>query len=199
MRAFAGLAVSLATSVAIPLAAGEASADSSFAVTPLARSSLGSRLAVNDDPLVDLGFTYDQTFGVALAYMKESPGFGVNTGGRPEFDLAPNLGMSLGQGIKAFQIGIGVGGGVGWIGATYEPKLIAGTWDREDDDLDEVPLVGMRNSVDLNLFFGAASVEVGHEVDYYVHDFHDSVVAFFRLDVGVFLPLVITGLMSNSS
>lgn len=197
MRAFAGLPVSFAASLAITLAAGEASAESTFAVTPLVRTSLGSRLSVNDDPLVDLGFTYDQTFGVTLAYTRDSAGFGLNSGGRPEFDLAPNLGMSLGQGIKAFQIGIGVGGGVGWIGATYEPKLIAGTWDREDDGLDEVPLVGMRNSVDLNLFFGAVSVEVGHEVDYYLHDYHDSVVAFFRLDIGVLLPLMITGLMSR--
>ncbi|MFO0548123.1 MAG: hypothetical protein U0271_07030 [Polyangiaceae bacterium] len=195
MRASVGLAVGITTSLAVALASEDAHADSAINITPLARTSLGERLSVNDDPLADLGFTGEQSLGVTLSYFEHGGGFGVNMSGQPEFVLAPNLGVSYGQAITAFQFGIGVGGGFGWLGVTYEPKLVAGTWDREDDELDEVPLVGMRNSIELNLLFGGLAVEVGHEVDYYRDDFHDSLVAFFRFDVGMVIPLILTGYM----
>jgi hypothetical protein len=110
--------------------------------------------------------------------------------------VAPHIGGTfVVDGLRAFIAGCAIGAGNAWVGATYEPKLIAGTWTNEDADADPVTAIGMRNSLSLNGLYSIFSIEIGHQFDEYGGGLHHSAVLLGRLDVGA---AVMMGLLAVS-
>jgi hypothetical protein len=179
----------------ISLVAMPARAEGDITPFPLVRLATGVRIPINDDPRVDGGFAMDGSFGVSLALAKHrrSP---IDTTPHPELHLSPHLGLTTEPGILAFSLGMGVGGGISMLSVAYEPKLLAGRWE-DPITKEDFPLVGMRNSGTLGLFFGILSFEAGHELDCYAGAIHPSAIVMGRLDLGALFPLIIIGVMSG--
>lgn len=179
----------------ISLVAMPARAEGGIIPFPLVRLAMGGRIPLNNDPRVNGGFAMDGSLGVSLAFAKHrrSP---IDTTPHPELHLSPHLGLTTEPGIFAFSLGMGVGGGISMVSVAYEPKLLAGRWE-DPITRDHFPLVGMRNSGTLSLFFGILSFEAGYEFDYYAGDIHPSAVVMGRLDLGALFPPIIIGVMSG--
>lgn len=133
-------------------ATARADEDGFVLVVPAVRFGIGPALHLAPEPesnhvdvMLDVSAGADLVLGDRAA--KRATGVLVN----------PEIGYTYdGLGLHAFHATVGVGMSLfGLIGLTYNPRLVAGTWNG--------PAIGMRNGVTLKVLADTASMEIGHQ------------------------------------